>query len=182
MAFKENQEKTLQLLHLSQTDPLTQLLNRGTYEARFNECLELNKRNANTVCVYFIDLDNFKDYNDGHGHPQGDKVIQLQAQFLKEIFQRSTDIVARFGGEEFVVVTSNIDYAQSKDFAQQIIDKWSLTKVKHAKGKGAEFVGCSVGYYYETANVNTTITDLIKKADDALYRAKNNGRACAVLY
>jgi len=101
----------------------------------------------------------------------------------KEWIESIEDTLEEHGYERtrFLLETL-IDYAQSKDFAQQIIDKWSLTKVKHAKGKGAEFVGCSVGYYYETANVNTTITDLIKKADDALYRAKNNGRACAVLY
>jgi len=181
-AWKENRDKNEQLVHLSQTDPLTDILNRGTYEARFEEKLELSKRHGNTVCVYFIDLDYFKDYNDGYGHQQGDKIIQMQANMLKEIFQRSTDIVARYGGEEFVVVTSSISEEQSKVFAHQIIEKWRVKKVSHNKGQAGEYMSCSVGFYIEEANAETTIMELVKKADDALYLAKAKGRNCMVRF
>ena len=176
LSSNENDIKTQQLLYLSQTDPLTGVLNRAAFEARFNEKLILNKRSEDLVCIYFIDLDYFKDYNDGYGHPEGDKVIQLQANMLKDIFQRSTDIVARFGGEEFIVVTSNVDEDISKNLADKIIQKWKMQQQPHNKGKADEFVSCSVGYYLEKANLNSSMKNLITHADNALYQAKENGR------
>ena len=176
IASNENDIKTQQLLYLSRTDPLTGVLNRAAFETRFNEKLILNKRSKALVCIYFIDLDYFKDYNDGYGHPEGDKVIQLQANMLKEIFQRSTDIVARFGGEEFIVVTSNIDEEMSKNLADKIIQKWEEQQQPHNKGKANEFVSCSVGYHLEKVNLNSSMKKLITHADNALYQAKENGR------
>lgn len=176
----QNEIKTQKLIYLSQTDPLTGILNRSEFNIRLNNQLNLSKRSQGTLCLYFIDLDYFKDYNDGYGHPEGDKVIQLQANMLKEIFQRSTDIVARFGGEEFIVVTSDIDKKSAKSFANKIIQKWKIKQYSHNKGKADEFVSCSVGYCFEKINVNSSSNKLITNADKALYLAKENGRNCAI--
>jgi diguanylate cyclase (GGDEF)-like protein len=170
------------LTGLSQIDQLTNIYNRGTYEARFSEQLELNKRNGNTMCVFIVDLDSFKKYNDGYGHLQGDKVIKLQAEMLSRIFRRTNDIVARYGGEEFVVVTSNNTEQECEKLAQQIIEEWRTQNIPHSNSDDKGHVTCSVGYYFEPINSQSVKDAMVDKADKALYQAKANGRNCFVRY
>ncbi|MCF2950318.1 GGDEF domain-containing protein [Paraglaciecola aquimarina] len=170
------------LIHLSQIDQLTNILNRGTYEIYFTHLLESNKRSACSICIFFIDLDNFKAYNDGYGHVKGDEVIRLQADILKNIFRRNTDIVARYGGEEYVVVTSNLTQQQCIDSAKEIIHGWKQHKVPHGKTAGQEFVSCSIGFYQEILDKTSTKEELVDKADKALYQAKTRGRNQFVQY
>jgi diguanylate cyclase (GGDEF)-like protein len=171
-----------QLTTLSQIDQLTNIYNRGTYESRFAEQLEINKRIGNTMCVYIVDLDNFKKYNDGYGHVQGDKIIKLQAEMLSRVFRRTTDIVARYGGEEFVVVTSNNTEQECEQLAKQIIAQWKTQKVPHNKSDVHNYVTCSIGYHFEQINLESEKESLVEKADKALYQAKAKGRNCAVQY
>lgn len=182
LTSSDNDKKTQQLLLLSQIDPLTGVLNRAEFETRFNAILAFNRRAQENICVYFIDLDYFKDYNDGYGHPEGDKIIQLQADMLKDIFQRSDDIVARYGGEEFIVVTSGSDKKTATTFANTILQQWQIQQQPHNKGKAGRYVTCSVGYYVEKAELNSTVQKLTEKADIALYQAKENGRNNAVRF
>jgi len=161
---------------LSQLDPLTELYNRRTYEQRFTDLLNLCSRTQTTICVFIIDLDNFKDYNDGYGHLKGDDIIKLQAQHLRQIFRRDIDIIGRFGGEEFIIVTSQVTAEQCRKFAQTIIEHWAVAKIKHGKGSGGEYMSCSVGYHLEQVTLETTKKQMVLKADNALYRAKANGR------
>ena len=170
------------LTELSQIDQLTNIYNRGTYEVRFAEQLEFNKRNGNTMCVFIVDLDSFKNYNDGYGHVQGDKVIKLQADILSGIFRRASDIVARYGGEEFVVVTSNNTEQECEALAQQIIEQWRAQDIPHNNSDDKGHVTCSVGYYFEQVNSQSDKENMVEKADEALYRAKGNGRNCFVRY
>ena len=167
---------------LSQIDSLTEIYNRRTYETRFSDQLNINKRAGNSICVFIIDLDNFKDYNDGYGHVQGDKIIKKQADHLTSIFRRETDIVARYGGEEFIVVTSQVTHSQCCEFAQRILDQWATDKVRHGKGNGREFMSCSVGFYIEQVTLKTDKEQMVKNADKALYQAKANGRNQFVEY
>ncbi|PQJ53948.1 GGDEF domain-containing protein [Psychrosphaera saromensis] len=170
------------LTGLSQIDQLTNIFNRGTYEIRFSEQLELNKRVGNSVCVFIIDLDSFKKYNDGYGHVQGDKVIKLQADMLSQIFRRTTDIVARYGGEEFVVVTSNNTEQECEKLAQRIIEQWQSQKIPHNDSNEQDHVTCSVGYYFEVVNSDSEKELIVEKADKALYQAKAHGKNCFVRY
>lgn len=182
IALKKLSKANIILEKLSQTDHLTEIYNRRTYETRFTEQLCLNKRTGNTICVFIIDLDHFKDYNDGFGHVQGDKVIKLQAEHLTSLFKREADIVARYGGEEFVVVISNVTEAKCIEFAQAILQKWALAKISHDKGKAGDFVTCSVGFHLEQVSKNSDQTQMVKKADNALYQAKEQGRNRFVQY
>lgn len=177
-ALKDLSKANLKLTNLSQIDHLTNIFNRRTYESKFESQLRLHKRSGDSVCVFVIDLDFFKDYNDGYGHVQGDKIIKLQAEILSNIFKRETDIVARYGGEEFVVVTSHVTQEQCDILAEKIIKQWRELKTPHGKGKANEYVTCSVGFYYSKVTQETEIDSLVKKADNALYEAKDKGRAC----
>ncbi|WP_158965455.1 GGDEF domain-containing protein [Paraglaciecola sp. L3A3] len=174
--FKKLFSLNTQLAHLSQIDQLTNLLNRGTYESRFTQLLELSKRNGASVCVFFIDLDNFKAYNDGYGHLKGDEIIKLQADMLQQIFRRNTDIIARYGGEEYVVVTANLSEEQCIESANEIISSWESKKMPHGKVAQREYVSCSVGFYREEVDQFSSKDKLVAKADEALYLAKAQGR------
>lgn len=170
------------LTTLSETDPLTSLLNRRTYEARFTNQFKWAQRGENALCVFVIDLDYFKDFNDGYGHVKGDEVIQQQTNNLAAIFKRETDIVARYGGEEFIVVTSNVTESQCRDFANHLITQWQQQSIPHGKGKAGPWVTCSIGFYWAQMNSRITKESIVKLADQALYQAKEKGRNCFVQY
>ncbi|GEA12185.1 hypothetical protein KUL49_25600 [Alteromonas sp. KUL49] len=170
------------LTTLSETDPLTSLLNRRTYEARFSKQFKLAQRGQSTLCVFVIDLDYFKDFNDGYGHVRGDKIIQQQASNLSAIFKRETDIVARYGGEEFIVVTTNVTESQCHDFANQLLAQWQQLAIPHGKGRAGSWVTCSIGFYWAQMNPRITKESIVKLADQALYEAKEKGRNCFVQY
>ena len=180
--LKKLRTVNVKLTKLTQIDQLTNIYNRGTYDIKFTELLDFNKRTGNTMCVFIIDLDSFKKYNDGYGHVQGDKVIQLQAEMLSQIFRRTNDIVGRYGGEEFVVVTSNNTEQECEALAKQIIDVWQVQDIPHSNSDDKGRVTCSVGYYFERVNSQSNKEKIVEKADKALYQAKANGRNCFVQY
>jgi diguanylate cyclase (GGDEF)-like protein len=165
------------LTTLSQIDQLTGIYNRGTFEAKFYDMLGFAKRTGTQVCVFMFDLDHFKDYNDGYGHLQGDKVIKLQGQIMNEVFTREFDLVARYGGEEFVVACIENSPEQCETLAQQVIDKWQHLQLAHGKGKGSAYVSCSIGFYCTVASRYNNKNQMLENADKALYQAKESGRA-----
>ncbi|WP_144210695.1 GGDEF domain-containing protein [Shewanella donghaensis] len=181
-ALKKLSKANDQLNVLSQIDHLTDIYNRRTYESRFTEQLSLNNRVGDSICVFIIDLDYFKHYNDGYGHVKGDNIIKLQASNLKKVFRRTSDIVARYGGEEFVVVTTQVNEAQCIELANRIIAQWQQLKEPHGQIENQQHVTCSVGFYLEKINEQSSKVAMVKKADKALYQAKENGRNCFVQY
>ncbi|GAA0859177.1 GGDEF domain-containing protein [Aliiglaciecola litoralis] len=174
--FKKLKIVNSKLTILSEIDQLTGIYNRGTFEAKFFDMIKFAKRTNSYICVFIIDLDNFKDYNDGYGHLQGDEVIKLQADILNRVFNRESDLIARYGGEEFVVACINQDDLHFENLAQSIIHHWQEEKVPHGKGKGGDFVCCSIGVYASKANRYNNGKIMIEQADKALYRAKAQGR------
>ncbi|PMG48957.1 hypothetical protein BCU91_02805 [Shewanella sp. 10N.286.52.B9] len=181
-ALKQLSKANKKLNRLSQIDHLTGIYNRRTFEARFSEQLSLQNRSGNCICVFIIDLDYFKGYNDGYGHVKGDNIIKLQASNLKKVFRRSSDIVARYGGEEFVVVSTQVTQEQCLELANNIINQWRDLKEPHGKVAGQHYVTCSVGFYLEQINQLSDKISMVKKADKALYQAKEQGRNCFVQY
>ena len=175
--FKRFQQVNKKLLYLNQIDPLTELYNRGAMEQNFQRMLSIAARTNTRISVFIVDLDNFKDFNDGYGHLRGDDVIQLQAQILRQIFNRETDMVARFGGEEFVVVSLGNTTAESEAQAARVLAAWQQNNVAHGKGKGQRIVSCSIGLINTEVDKSTEKERLFEMADSALYEAKNSGRA-----
>lgn len=173
---------TGKLQKLSRIDQLSGLFNRRAYEQDGNFQLENARRLKVPISIFLFDIDNFKDYNDAYGHQKGDDVIRVQAAILKHVFQRQTDIIGRFGGEEFIVIANDMTASTSKIMGQRVIDAWLAKKIQHGRGAGGAHISCSIGIVNVLPNQEITLTKLIGTADDALYNAKDNGRNCYQLY
>lgn len=176
-AFGRFQHLNEKLVHLNQIDQLTGLYNRGALEQQFDLMLSVSNRIGTSLSVFMIDLDNFKDFNDGYGHLRGDEVIRIQAEILRQVFNRETDTVARYGGEEFIVISLGINALASEALAAEVLREWARRKIQHGKGQGQDFVSCSIGLISTHVDKDTQKTQLIDQADKALYVAKNEGRA-----
>jgi diguanylate cyclase (GGDEF)-like protein len=150
---------------LARTDPLTGVPNRRVWEEELPRELERARRMGTGLCLAMIDLDNFKDYNDRHGHQAGDLVLKDAASAWRDEV-RSTDLLARYGGEEFVLLLP----ACALDDAVQIVERLRLV---------TPLVTCSVGlarWDFQEAS-----SQLVERADQALYAAKAEGRNRLVL-
>ena len=167
---------TVKLQELSRVDQLTGLFNRRAYEQDGKLLFEHTKRLKVSFCVIMIDIDNFKDYNDAYGHQKGDDAIRIQANILKSIFQRQSDILGRFGGEEFIIIVSNISESGAQKMAQRILNAWHKEQIPHGAGDGAEFLSCSIGIANKVPTGQETLESFIGEADEALFKAKDGGR------
>jgi len=157
-----------QLEKLSITDNLTKLYNRNKLdEVLF---LEVNKANrfSYSFGIIIIDIDLFKSINDTHGHLQGDIFLKEISQILKK-YTRKTDIVGRWGGEEFMIISSDTDMRKIKLFAEKIKEEISSYSFSLGTQQTASF-GASI---YQK---NESVDEMMKRADEALYEAKRGGR------
>jgi len=164
--------KNKQLMELSIRDHLTGLFNhRHLIEYGEIRVLEAN-RNGMMLGLFMIDIDHFKQVNDTYGHPCGDYVITEVALLLKKNL-RSIDILARYGGEEFAVIIPNITTAKAKIVADKICKRIHEHKFIYEKQKFEITVSIGIAMQQKSEN---KIMDIIKRADQALYQSKDNGR------
>ncbi len=171
---QEVEQKNLELERLATRDPLTGVLNRRAFHAAFDNAWREAQRAGGALTCLMVDIDHFKNINDSHGHGVGDRVIQEVARKLQESV-RGTDLLCRWGGEEFCVVTSGLDGAASAEFAERVrmrIERECGAAVREVSGLR---VTVSVGVEMLSRQVDSTAA-LIERADQALYRAKRNGR------
>ncbi len=151
-------------------DPLTQVLNRGALEEALLE--ELDR--GHTFAVMFVDVDHFKKINDKYGHDVGDNVLRALGAHLKRTI-RSNDIAGRYGGEEFVVCLSKCD----PNFAPTIAERhreW-IEKISFPQENHPEKITTSIGVAVFNPEVpDSSLSELLKRADHALYQAKHRGR------
>jgi diguanylate cyclase (GGDEF)-like protein len=152
----------------AETDSLTGLLNRRSLAAR---CVGLFAPGM-TCAVAVCDLDHFKLLNDTHGHEAGDRALRLFAQIVRQSV-RPTDIVGRYGGEEFVVVLPGAT-AEQAVIAIERVREALLLAVAHSGGPAFT---CSFGLAAHPKH-GSTLDELVQAGDRALYRAKENGRNC----
>ncbi|ABM03656.1 diguanylate cyclase [Psychromonas ingrahamii 37] len=157
--------------HLAKYDALTNLKNRRAFNEELEHSLLLCKRRASHLSLTFFDLDDFKSVNDTFGHQTGDKVLQYVADILKDDI-RQTDIIGRWGGEEFIVAFIDTELEDAKFITEKIrahIEKDSfLSQLKNMK------VTASFGL--TTITTQDTLDSLLERADQALYKAKENGK------
>ena len=153
---------------LSITDKLTNLFNRVKLDEVLDLELQRSKRYNHTFGVILIDIDYFKSVNDNYGHQVGDQVLQEIAKILKE-HTRNLDIVGRWGGEEFLIICPETDYDGIIKLSETLRNLIEIHDFSIVKKKTASF---GVSIYNNDENVET----IIKRADDALYKAKENGR------
>jgi diguanylate cyclase (GGDEF)-like protein len=151
----------------AQTDSLTGISNRRHFFQCATEYLKLSKREKMATSILMIDIDYFKSVNDTHGHDVGDLVIKSLAQEVSSLL-RNSDMFARFGGEEFVVLAPNTEITGALILAEKI-----RHIVKNFEGIENVKITVSLGV---AELLNYDLEDAIKKSDLALYKAKKNGR------
>ncbi|HIE40634.1 MAG TPA: GGDEF domain-containing protein, partial [Thiomicrorhabdus sp.] len=162
-----------QLNQLAHHDALTGLRNRLNMEANIEEVLEASQKNGIEFAVLMLDLDWFKRVNDQYGHDVGDFVLRELAQILKQSV-REGDHVYRAGGEEFVVLLNRISYQDAKQKAERI--RQSVENYVFMANGVKLRKTISGGLYHSSLMNVSSVKELLKQADKALYRAKNSGR------
>lgn len=179
LRLKQYHEKVLKsrkkLTQQANRDRLTDLYNRRYFDKIFEQQFKNAHQNRYPLTIFFIDIDHFKKINDTYGHDKGDEVLRGVAHIIRALC-RKDDIIARYGGEEFVILFPKMD----KESAKQIAE--SMRKIVEEKSE--EVLGLKV-----TVSIGITTDfmkfsnpqDLIKSADNALYKAKSSGRNCVVL-
>ncbi|HHT9858024.1 TPA: GGDEF domain-containing protein [Legionella pneumophila] len=151
-------------------DKLTGCFNRHYLMEILDNRFKKIKLNTGQLTVMFVDLDGFKKINDEYGHDFGDQILQRFGQLLKQQL-REEDIIARYGGDEFVVLVENIPLTKAKSIGQKIIQ--TTSRITKEKLPNHSSLGCSVGITQLTKN-SLSINSVLKKADDAFYKAKKN--------
>ncbi len=166
---RELQRANEKILELSRTDFLTGCANRGFFNERISEMISLAKRKSLPLSVVMSDLDHFKKINDRFGHDAGDLVLRGYADLLRQ-YTRTEDLVARFGGEEFVVLLPLSDISEAFTMAERI--RLALAKQDFLGNGYVVTASCGVSRLKDEDRPE----DLIKRADTAMYQAKALGR------
>jgi polar amino acid transport system substrate-binding protein len=156
------------LLHMATTDPLTQLSNRMQLDKKLLECHQYYQRTHRTYSVMILDLDNFKRINDTYGHLIGDKTLINLSRILSESI-RDIDIVGRWGGEEFMIICPETNSEGTYNLAEKIQKAINNYDFPHI-----HTLTCSFGI--SECFENDRIESVVGRADNALYRAKEEGR------
>jgi diguanylate cyclase (GGDEF)-like protein len=149
----------------AETDSLTELLNRGAYDARLLEAFRRCRRQRESLTLIFFDLDYFKKINDTHGHQYGDEHLIRMAKVLRSSIREDVDYTCRFGGDEFAIILfAGVERAEEK--AKQVLDKMD----------GRVSIGIA------SLLLTDTVETFAKRTDAALYAAKRRGRGQYVVY
>jgi diguanylate cyclase (GGDEF)-like protein len=171
-----------ELSRLAHTDVLTGLFNRRMFDQHLRQVWKQARRDDTSVAVVVVDIDHFKLYNDCYGHQIGDDCIKAVADAMAAAVSRPLDMVARYGGEEYVMVlydpTPHFLRSFTRDLCQKVID----LDIEHKAAETARTVTVSVGAALSESPGSITPEQLIRQADDALYEAKSQGRNRAILY
>lgn len=174
--IRRRQQLEKELKWQAQTDPLTGLFNRRQYELLFNQEMASARRNKTPLTLGLIDLDHFKAINDKYGHDLGDHVLCQVADILQQPL-RDSDIIGRFGGEEFIIILPRTDVDQARVVAERMRLALSETIVSH---QGQTVVVSATFALAELTPEDKDINSVIRRADDALYEGKDSGRNCVV--
>lgn len=172
--LKRRQIAESKLYRLARTDSLTGLDNRGTFDSVLAKEAQRAARSGRPLSVLFVDVDHFKAFNDYYGHPAGDDVLRRVAQSASRCLRRDGDHVARYGGEEFVVTLPDTDSQGAATVAEGIrraIAGLGIEHVKSPYGRVTASIGTAT-----TADGRMNAATLLRRADEALYRAKAGGR------
>lgn len=177
----EMNEANERLVTLSITDGLTNLLNRRAFMSESERLFALQRRSGQPLAVFMIDLDHFKQFNDCYGHQEGDRAIRCQADILRSVFKRETDILGRYGGEEFIVVAEGHSASEFEHQAARILAQWQDLAMPNEDSPSGKLLSCSIGICHGMPAAYDSLENMIKTADEALYSAKERGRGMFVV-
>jgi diguanylate cyclase (GGDEF)-like protein len=164
------------LERLASLDGLTQIANRRHFDAHLQEHWKMMMREQRSLALILCDVDYFKQYNDTYGHPAGDTCLQAIAQILQKTVKRSGDLVSRYGGEEFAILLGNTNERGARKVAQKIQTAIAQLALPHQTSKVSQQVTLSLGIATIVPYWTILPDSLLFNADQALYRAKHNGR------
>ena len=165
-----------ELEELATTDFLTRLANRRTFDRELHKQFGLLQRLGVPMTVMLVDVDEFKPYNDTLGHQSGDLCLQAVARVLAHSARRSSDVVARYGGDEFAAVLGDTRGSGAETVARRIVDGVRELRLPHPASSVAEVVTVTVGLTTAIPGQDQQSETLVGVADQALYRAKQSGR------
>jgi diguanylate cyclase (GGDEF)-like protein len=157
-------------------DALTGIYNRRYFDETMEHVISSLSRSESLLSMLMIDIDFFKRYNDNYGHVEGDRCLKAVAQTLSQCITRADDFVARYGGEEFIVVLPNTDEHGARLIAEKLLNNIRDLNMPHEQSEAADHVtvsiGCTTGKVVHTHNAG----DFVKKADELMYKSKQEGR------
>ena len=175
--LRRRQRAEQELAQLAATDSLTGLANRRALDQTLATEWARAQRSGKPLSLLMIDADHFKAFNDRHGHPVGDEALRRLAQVISDNIRRPGDMAARYGGEEFAVVLPETDELGAMSLAQKI--RTAMAALAPFKGD-RQAITVSIGASTASPPSDGTVEQLLRKADQALYRAKHEGRDRAV--
>jgi diguanylate cyclase (GGDEF)-like protein/PAS domain S-box-containing protein len=171
--ISDRKQMERELERMATQDELTGLFNRRELNRRLEEEIRRAERYGQHFSIWMLDVDHFKRINDDYGHQEGDQVLRILATNLKQML-RETDIAARFGGEEFTVILSHTSLEQGKQMAQRV--RQAMADLEIHPDVGDSFsITASIGVAAYPQH-GTTVEELVRAADQALYVAKQRGR------
>ncbi|MEH6549670.1 MAG: diguanylate cyclase [Pseudomonadales bacterium] len=158
----------------SNIDPLTEVMNRRYFDARFETEWQRAYRNQHSITLLIIDLDDFKAINDTHGHVAGDEVLRAVAACLMDCMQRSTDVVARYGGDEFALIMAETEVGGASVVAEKIRIRIQALRIKF--GTTDLTIKVSIGVLSAVPDILQGWRRALIMADKSLYASKSSGR------
>jgi diguanylate cyclase (GGDEF)-like protein/PAS domain S-box-containing protein len=170
-----------QLSRLATTDELTGLNNRREFNRLVERESRQSYRDGSDLSMLFIDVDRFKAFNDVYGHPEGDRCLKEVAAAISKCLRRPGDLSARYGGEEFAVILPNTSADGAAARGEVIRQAVAALNLQHSAGEKG-YVTISVGVATTTRRSQLPGAELLKRADEALYTAKAEGRDCVAQY
>ena len=175
-----------ELQQLSCLDGLTSVINRRGLDRQYEVEWRRSHRESTPLCVMMIDIDEFKGFNDNYGHLAGDDCLRNVAQSLKSQLLRPGDLIARYGGEEFLILLPCTDLAGATDVAERMFKALNKTNIAYPASSVSDRVTISMGIYsteqLQESNSTEDKSILMKRADEALYIAKDTGRNRFIVY
>ncbi|MDG3087862.1 GGDEF domain-containing protein [Vibrio hannami] len=172
--FIKNHAKELE--RLNSIDELSGLKNKSFFNKSLSQHTKLTARSNAPLAVMLLDIDNFKLINDKYGHLVGDVSIHKLGEVLKTIIKRDTDVVARFGGDEFAIILPGQDKRQCLELGERICKTVASLNTSASNELKTVIFTVSIGICYSTPKANTHFNELIAQADHALYEAKRQGK------
>lgn len=172
----EQVQQRRMLERMTHVDALTGVANRRAFNAMLPREFSRLQRHNLPLALLMIDVDDFKAFNDHHGHIQGDECLQTIAQTIAQSLQRAADMVARYGGEEFVCLLPETDWEGAVQIAQNIQHRITQLQLTNRYAQAAEIVTVSIGVAAARASEVGSSQQLLALADQRLYRAKATGR------
>jgi len=169
-------ELNMQLLKLANVDGLTGLVNRRHFDERLAEEWLRALRNRRPLTLIMFDVDWFKLYNDKFGHLEGDECLKRIARSAQEIVSRPADTVARFGGEEFIVLLPETDSSGATGVAEKLRTGVENLHLPNPDSSISPYVTISLGIITIVPSATSNQDDCLELVDEALYKAKKSGR------